>query len=182
MLSFLAVEFGLKVLNDITRAKELVVVTCYVLAFIGVFVFDKNYNDRIEAVVGIGTKFSVGIILLVLITVSYNQLTLLQIIGKHNETGKHLVLVVLDGLPTQYLHTYNSDAEPTTMDKVLKESLVFKNFYTSFPKNYRYFGTLYNSSPVIKRPHHKGNKSFVMSKKGDNLLSMLQSNGVYITL
>ncbi|MCH7725324.1 MAG: sulfatase-like hydrolase/transferase, partial [Planctomycetes bacterium] len=57
---------------------------------------------------------------------------------------KRLVLVVLDGLPTQHIHTYNPEAPRTELDDVLDDGLVFQRMYTARTFTYGFFGTLYS--------------------------------------
>lgn len=63
--------------------------------------------------------------------------------------GRHLALVILDGWPSQHLHSYNPDAPPNAFDKVLEKAAVFLGAYTSAGWTSAYFGTFHNGNPRV---------------------------------
>lgn len=57
--------------------------------------------------------------------------------------GKHLVLLVLDGLPAQYIRAFSPAARPSAWDTVLGPALVFDGMRTTAAWTSAHFGALY---------------------------------------
>ena len=99
------------------------------------------------------------------------------------DTAEHLVLIVLDGMPSQYLTAHNRDAVPTLMDEVVGSGLSFARARTSTPFTWAYFGTLYagSTSTAFARPKGplvKRLASLVDNAQNQNLIGLLQREGV----
>ncbi|MGH9857596.1 MAG: sulfatase-like hydrolase/transferase, partial [Acidobacteriota bacterium] len=60
---------------------------------------------------------------------------------------KHVVLLVLDAMPSNYLHSFNTEVPPVRLDQFLKEAVVFRNMRTRTPWTNGFFGTLYSGGP-----------------------------------
>jgi hypothetical protein len=89
-----------------------------------------------------------------------------------NPNDKHLIYIVLDAFPAQYLNSYNSEASPTTLDEVLQSSHIYNGVRTTAPSTYVYFGSFYTGlldarNATAKSPVKEG-----------NLFASLQQNGV----
>ncbi len=93
--------------------------------------------------------------------------------------ARTLVLIVLDGMPSQYLTAYNQNAVPTLMDEVLNAGLVFTEARTSAPFTWGYFGTLYTGSTytVLGEPRWRQGETSA-SASDRNLVRALQRHGV----
>ena len=63
--------------------------------------------------------------------------------------GKHLVLMVLDGMPSQNLHSYNLDAPIGPLDRLATEGLLFTDARSSAVWTYAYFGILNSGSLLV---------------------------------
>ena len=86
-------------------------------------------------------------------------------------SGKHLVLMVLDGMPTQYLHSYEPAAPIGPLDQLASKGLLLTQARTSAAWTYAYFGTLYSGSTrVVEAPRDE--KPAV-----ESLLGRLQRGG-----
>ncbi|MBK20418.1 MAG: hypothetical protein CMM52_16430 [Rhodospirillaceae bacterium] len=122
------------------------------------------------------TGFAVALLLTIPTTALYAHLSPVE---NGSDNSKHMVFIVLDGLPSQFLQFLNPNTEKrTTADEVFSQSTVFENVYTSAPFTYAYFGTLYtgqkpywgglpNAPPRTKPP-----------QSNTNLLDLLQKNDV----
>ena len=100
-----------------------------------------------------------------------------------NDAAEHLVLIVLDGMPSQYLATHNHSAVPTLMDKVVDSGLSFTGARTSTPFTWGYFGTLYSGAPDAafsgpKGPLVRRLASLLGRGQNPNLIQTLQRAGV----
>jgi hypothetical protein len=82
-----------------------------------------------------------------------------------------LVVIVLDGMPAQYLPAYNDKAGKTALDPNLKRARVFTGVHTSAAWTNGYFGTLYTGS---ERVIHAGGSAAA----GRGLFSRLQLNNI----
>ena len=93
-------------------------------------------------------------------------------VGRAAGSGKHLVLMVLDAMPTQTLHSYNLDAPIGPLDRLAAAGLLFTEARSSAVWTYAYFGVLNSGSlqvagaPRDKRP------------AVESLFSRLQRGGV----
>lgn len=67
--------------------------------------------------------------------------------GTRNE--RHLVYIVLDGWPSQYLHAYNHDAPKGVFDDILGDARIYLGAQTSAAWTSAYFGTLYNGNAQV---------------------------------
>ncbi len=85
---------------------------------------------------------------------------------------KHVILLVIDGMPSQLLSTYNQGAEETALDRVMKQGLVFTNVRTNKVYTNGFFSVLYS-----------GRMNLSIGGRGEgglrhNLLNVLQEHGV----
>ena len=85
--------------------------------------------------------------------------------------GKHLVYIVLDAFPAQYLQAYNPVATPTSMDQALADSSIYKGVTTTTPYTNSYFGTFYSGkldpkNPETKSPLPEGNLFAELQERG----------------
>lgn len=111
---------------------------------------------------------------LVLFAAAVVGLFLPQVIQPERATGsgRHLVLMVLDGMPTQYLHSYEPAAPIGPLDQLASEGLLLTQARTSAAWTYAYFGALYSGSTrVVEAPRDE--KPAV-----ETLLARLQRGGV----
>lgn len=94
--------------------------------------------------------------------------------------ARHVVLLVLDGWPAQYMRAFNPAASPKTVDGLFDRALVFPNVRTSGAWTNAYFGTLYKGSPEFTFARIGLGKRLLGQVSGtdDNLLSVLQRLGV----
>ena len=77
----------------------------------------------------------------------------------------NVVLIVLDGLGTQFLASYNPMAKVTEFENIAQESMLYTNMRTNRPFTMGYFNTLFSG-------HKKGKIT------QDTIFSVLQKNGV----
>jgi len=97
---------------------------------------------------------------------------------------RHVVLIVLDGWPSQYMKAFNPQARTKPVDGNIAQGLVFRNVRTNCVWTTCYFGTLYAGSPYIAFSHERWNiQSRIWNQAfdtKDNLIAVLQRNGVKI--
>lgn len=118
----------------------------------------------------------IGICLLIVLTIvplliAVNFLKRSSFDKPNSTEKKHLVIIVLDALPTALLHRYNPKSEPTAFDAIFDNNLLFKNFYTSSPYTYGFFGTLYNGVICSKE---------TACATDNNIIRQLQKNDVSV--
>lgn len=94
--------------------------------------------------------------------------------------ARRVVLLVLDGWPSQYMRAFNPAASPKTVDGLFERALVFRNLRTNSAWTNAYFGTLYKGSPEFTFARIGLGKRILDRVIGanDNLLSVLQRQGV----
>ena len=153
----------------------------------GAFFLPGSYRDEIvKRVELLGKATSIAIVFFVPIAVMSNHLVALAASRNHGDAGNHLLLIVVDGMPSQYLRAYNSEASPTDFDKIFKNGIVFTNMRTSVPYTYGFFGILYTGNPKFgasrgnsSRKHRTGNmERTTLFEIKDNLFHELQRKGV----
>lgn len=129
----------------ISHESYLVFFICFLLLSM-FFIRFNNIKNKIKIL----AKLFCVLVIITPIALIYNHLEdFLQ--SKDKESNeKHLVLVVIDGWPTNHMHTYNPDVEESILDSVFKKGIVFYNFYTSFPSTARFFATLYSGNSNFK--------------------------------
>ncbi len=90
--------------------------------------------------------------------------------GTRNE--RHLVYLVLDGWPSQYLHAYNAQAPAGVFDEVLGDARVYLGAHSSAVWTSAYFGTLYNGDTQVvegNRRSHQAAQSLGAFLQGRNV-------------
>ena len=111
---------------------------------LGAFFLSETYRKEIVKRVKIlGKVTTIVIVILVPTAVMSNHVGILPAFSTRSDAGKHLLLIVVDGMPSQYLRTYNSEAIPTDFDDIFQNGHVFTNMRTSVPYTYGFFGVLY---------------------------------------
>jgi len=87
----------------------------------------------------------------------------------------NVVLIVLDALSTRYLEPYDGRAETPIFDQLADEGVLYKNMITNRPYTNEFFRTFFSG-----RLDRSYTKDFALSKKRENLLSLLQANGINV--
>ena len=99
---------------------------------------------------------------------------------------RHVVLIVLDGWPSQYMKAFNPQARAKTVDGSIAQGLIFRNVRTNCVWTTCYFGTLYAGSPYFAFSHQRWQiRSRIWNQAFDtkeNLIAVLQRNGVKIRM
>jgi hypothetical protein len=115
---------------------------------------------------------------LALFAVAVVGLPLMQVIprdpgkGQTSGGGKHLVLMILDGMPSQHLHSYEPSAPIGPLDRLAAEGLLMTQARSAAVWTYAYFGALYSgSTQVINAPRDQ-------KPATDSLFARLQNGGV----
>ena len=129
-----------------------------------------DYNATKNKIEKVGI-LSLATLLIVVVLIFINLFKKIAYQDPNTKQGKHLVMVVFDALPTEFLRRYNPKAKPTEFDAIFDDSLVFNNFYTSSPYTYGFFGTFYNGSLC-------SNETKCLDD--DNLIRRLQKNNISV--
>ena len=136
-----------KFTNNPTIAAILVLGGCLLPA--GVIIYmQSNKDELIERVKHVGSFALVMAVLLI----GYSVLSSPGPAGmsaRGSEKGRHLVFIVLDGWPTQFLNAFNPEAPTNAFDEVLGDARVYLGAHTSFPHTHQFFGTLYNGDTKL---------------------------------
>ena len=127
----------------------------------------------VERVGRVGLAIFVAIVVGLPVSLGYHHLSRGLRGTTAEDGGRHLVLLVLDGMPAQYLSAYDPGAVPTPMDRVVEDALVFRQMRTSAPFTYGFFGTLYSGRSELVFGGAAGPHG-----PGGNLISRLQRSGV----
>ena len=97
---------------------------------------------------------------------------------------RQVVLIVLDGWPSQYMKAFNPQAGAKPGDGTIAQGLVFRNVRTNCVWTTCYFGTLYLGSPQLAFSHENWRiRSRIWAQAFDtkeNLIGVLQRNGVQV--
>jgi|GEM_PF-5870905 len=89
---------------------------------------------------------------------------------------KHTVLIVLDALPPQFLHSLNPEAKATSLDSVLAEGTQWSNMYTWTPWTHAWFGTLYTGRSQWDNRRHETRQQ---EEYEPNLFGLMQDAGIH---
>jgi Sulfatase len=167
-VSFIGTWFDITLIKRIARKPFLFFAICAVPA-LGAIVVRRSPKEIAARTEQLG---------LALLAVAIVGLPLVQLIqpergiAKAPGSEKNLVLMILDGMPTQYLNSYRPAAPVGPLDRLAAEGLLFTQTRTSAAWTYAYFGTLYGGSTrVVAAP--RDNKPAV-----DSLIARLQRGGV----
>lgn len=147
LLLFLVVWLNWDWLNHIIIHPVIALAVCVLPAAILVL----KHTDKsglIERTKHIGIFSLIGAPLLIGYSVFSAQARLQEPV-REKPSQHHLVLIVLDGWPSQFLHAYNPDAQLTPFDDALAEGRVYLGAHTSAAWTAGYFGTLYNGNTRI---------------------------------
>ncbi len=107
---------------------------------------------------------------LFLIVLGWFQLSLPTSRSDQDAPPKHLVLLIIDRMPSWALSSYSPDAEPTAFDLDLKDQArVFLNMQSSQPYTHAFFGSLYRGTLPGDPP-------------GEGLIGRLSRHGVDVSL
>ena len=89
--------------------------------------------------------------------------------------GRAVLLLVIDGFPTELLNTYNPTAAPSAFDDLAKEALIFDRAYTNYTYTAGFFAALYagkaiaaSTDPAPEMPSRQ------------NLIDVLQEDGTTV--
>lgn len=85
---------------------------------------------------------------------------------------KQVVLLVVDGLPSHLMHTFNPTEPPRLLDSVLAQGRVFTGMTSQHPWTHGWFGTLYSGLPYWRLIDEKE------PNRNPNLFGLLQEAGV----
>ncbi len=91
--------------------------------------------------------------------------------GTSSKPARHAILVVIDGMPSQLLRTYQPAAEETEFDRIAGRGLVLLNARTNKVYTSGYFGVLYSGRTDLALGGREGTPD-------KNLLDMLQTQGI----
>lgn len=95
-----------------------------------------------------------------------------QVSGHRAPGKKQVVLLVIDGMPSHLIHTFNPDQPPLLLDTVFSEGKVFTGVTSQHPWTNGWFGSFYTGRPYWRLVDEKN------SKTSPNLFALLQSYGV----
>ena len=157
-----------------TRPRDTLGVIGVILLPIGVLIWRHKHPEFMVGRVGhVGLAILVAIVVGLPLSVGYHHLFRASAATAAEGSERHLVMLVLDGMPAQYLTAYDPGAIATPIDRVVDDALVFRQMRTSATWTHGFFGTLYTgrSEPVF------GDAS-VPDGSDRNLLSWLQRSGV----
>ncbi len=136
-----------KWLNYLIKHPVIALAVCILPAAIIIYK-QADKNGLIERVKHVGCLALVLAPLLIGYSIlSSPDLTGSRAAGTKNE--RHLVFIVLDGWPSQYLHAYNPEAPASVFDEVLNDARVYLGAQTSAAWTGAYFGTLYNGDTLV---------------------------------
>jgi len=131
----------------------------------------RKYLDEIRnRIEKLGKFIFIVLLIFVPVAIAFNHFTK-PCLFTECEDGNHLVLIVLDGMPTQYLRSYNPHAAPTAFDKIFANGYLFNNMRTTAVFTNAYFGILYDGKVKKSKNNTSG--------PTENLISKLQEDGIY---
>lgn len=167
-------------------SRMIVSAICFSPVFAAFFLPEGYRDGIIKRVELLGKATMMSLVTFVPIAVTSNHLTALAASRNRSEAGKHLLLIVVDGMPSQYLRAYHSEAGPTEFDKIFANGIVFTNMRTSVPYTYGFFGILYTGDPKfgVSRGNRSRRRPLANTEPGnspptkDNLLHHLQRKGI----
>ena len=163
-ISFIGAWFDIAFIKGIARQPFLLFAVCAVPA-LGAIVARRSAREIASQTEQLG---------LALLAVAIIGLSLVQLIESERGTGpkKNLVLMILDGMPTQYLHGYEPAAPVGPLDRLAAEGLVMTEARTAAAWTSAYFGTLYGgSTQVVEAPRDQ-----ILAV--DSLFARLQRGGI----
>lgn len=133
---------------DIAPIKRLVRYPFYLLAICGLpgaaaVLLHRGRAEIVARVEGLGLLSLAALVVAVGATAGLGRTSGAGAPGATIGVGKHLVLIVLDGLPAQYIRAFNPAARPSAWDAVLGPALVFDGMRTAAAWTSAHFGALY---------------------------------------
>jgi hypothetical protein len=163
-LSFVASWLDITLLKRLTRQPFILFAICAVPA-VGAIVASRNRKEIAGRIEQFG---------LALLAVAAAGLVATQVFQSERGAGpgKHLVLMILDGMPSQHMHSYQPAAPNGPLDRLAAEGLLFTQARSSAVWTNAYFGTLYSGSTrTVEAPRDE--KPAMVS-----LIARLQRGGV----
>lgn len=169
-------EFHPYMVAAYTRTKKYTIDNVYFyLLFCGFIVWlisfiwirTKRKQEIFKRVVKVSTFIVIGIILTSLVS-----LFILYFSKPISFSGpkKHLILIIVDGLPAYLSHSYNPEASHTSLDAAAQQGISFNKAYTNRPYTSGFFRVLYVGDLSSSEKNH--------AHKPPNLLRFLQDNGI----
>ena len=129
--------------------------------------FWRNRRDIAERTGRAGIAIMMASAAILLVSLAGHQILSPLRPGVAGSEPKRVVLLIVDGLPTQYLRAYNPDAPASDLDAIIEDSLLFEQMRSSIPMTSDYHGILYTGQ--LNRP-----------KGADTVLAKLQRAGVAV--